>query len=65
MGRRGGFVMDAATLEMVLTAYDETFKDAVAGGRAEDVANAVAFFADERSSYVNGQILYVSGGPAT
>lgn len=34
-------------------------------GQPEDVANAVAFFADERSSYVNGQILYVSGGPAS
>lgn len=34
-------------------------------GQPEDVANAVAFFADECSSYVNGQILYVSGGPAS
>lgn len=34
-------------------------------GQPEDVANAVSFFADERSSYVNGQILYVSGGPAS
>jgi len=34
-------------------------------GQPEDVANAVAFFADERSSNVNGQILYVSGGPAS
>ncbi|KMK97322.1 3-oxoacyl-ACP reductase FabG [Rossellomorea marisflavi] len=34
-------------------------------GQPEDIANAVAFFADERSSYVNGQILYISGGPAS
>jgi len=32
-------------------------------GTAEDIANAVAFFADERSSYVSGQVLYVAGGP--
>ena len=32
-------------------------------GKPEDIANAVAFFADEKSSYVNGQILYVAGGP--
>ena len=31
-------------------------------GTAEDVAAAVAFFADERSSYVTGQTLYVCGG---
>jgi len=33
------------------------------GGKPEDIANAVAFFADEKSSYVNGQVLYVAGGP--
>jgi 3-oxoacyl-[acyl-carrier protein] reductase len=32
-------------------------------GTPEDVAHAVAFFVDERSSFVNGQILYVAGGP--
>jgi 3-oxoacyl-[acyl-carrier protein] reductase len=32
-------------------------------GKPEDIANAVAFFADERSSFVNGQVLYVAGGP--
>ncbi|WP_226674740.1 3-oxoacyl-ACP reductase FabG [Rossellomorea aquimaris] len=32
-------------------------------GIPEDIANAVAFFADEKSSFVNGQILYVAGGP--
>jgi len=31
-------------------------------GQAEDVANAVLFFADERSDYITGQILEVSGG---
>ena len=31
--------MDAATLEMVLTAYDETFQDAVVQGCIEDMAH--------------------------
>ncbi|MFJ5716457.1 3-oxoacyl-ACP reductase FabG [Neobacillus sp. NPDC093127] len=32
-------------------------------GKPADIANAVAFFADERSSFVNGQVMYVAGGP--
>jgi len=32
-------------------------------GQPEDIANAVLFFAMEESSYVNGQVLYVAGGP--
>src|SRR5699024_1732796 len=32
-------------------------------GNPEDIANAVAFFADEASSFVNGQVIYVAGGP--
>jgi 3-oxoacyl-[acyl-carrier protein] reductase len=32
-------------------------------GTPEDIAHAVAFFADERSGFVNGQVLYVAGGP--
>jgi NAD(P)-dependent dehydrogenase (short-subunit alcohol dehydrogenase family) len=31
-------------------------------GTREDVANAIAFFLDERSSFVTGQVLYVCGG---
>ena len=31
-------------------------------GSAEDVAHAVSYFLDERSSFVTGQILYVCGG---
>lgn len=34
-------------------------------GKPEDIANAVAFFADEQSSFVNGQVIYVAGGPLT
>lgn len=32
-------------------------------GSPEDIAHAVAFFAEESSSFVNGQVLYVAGGP--
>jgi 3-oxoacyl-[acyl-carrier protein] reductase len=32
-------------------------------GRPEDIANAVAFFVDERSGFVSGQVIYAAGGP--
>jgi 3-oxoacyl-[acyl-carrier protein] reductase len=32
-------------------------------GQVEDIANTVAFFVDERSGFVNGQVIYVAGGP--
>ncbi|MDQ0218846.1 SDR family oxidoreductase [Peribacillus cavernae] len=32
-------------------------------GKPSDIANTVAFFADEKSSFVNGQVIYVAGGP--
>lgn len=32
-------------------------------GKPEDIANAVAFLADERSGFVSGQVIYVAGGP--
>ena len=31
-------------------------------GTPDDIAQAVAFFMDERSSFINGQLLYVCGG---
>lgn len=34
-------------------------------GTPEDIAQAVAFFVDERSGFVSGQVLYVAGGPRT
>jgi 3-oxoacyl-[acyl-carrier protein] reductase len=47
----------------------EAMREAVAqaapvrrGGVPADIANAVAFFAAEESSYVTGQVLYVDGG---
>lgn len=32
-------------------------------GTVDDIAHAAAFFLDDRSGYVTGQVLYVSGGP--
>ncbi|WP_421743608.1 3-oxoacyl-ACP reductase FabG [Cellulomonas sp.] len=32
-------------------------------GQPEDIANAVSFFCSEAASFVNGQVLYVAGGP--
>ena len=32
-------------------------------GQPDDIANAVSFFADARSGFVSGQVLYVAGGP--
>jgi len=43
----------------------EAFADTLAikrQGRTEDVVNAVLFFADEKSDYITGQVLEVSGG---
>ncbi len=32
-------------------------------GTPQDIAHAISFFADERSDFVSGQVLYVAGGP--
>lgn len=67
-----GFIeteMTKATAERIGMPFDEFIKARASqipvqrGGKPEDIANAVAFFADERSSFVNGQVLYVAGGP--
>ncbi|HVT67110.1 MAG TPA: 3-oxoacyl-ACP reductase FabG [Trebonia sp.] len=34
-------------------------------GQVEDIAHAISFFASEGAGYVNGQILYLSGGPVS
>jgi 3-oxoacyl-[acyl-carrier protein] reductase len=34
-------------------------------GQPEDIANAVSFFVGEAAGFVNGQVLYVAGGPKT
>ncbi|MFP5021770.1 3-oxoacyl-ACP reductase FabG [Pseudonocardia phyllosphaerae] len=67
-----GFIaseMTRATAERVGVDWEE-FKAARAKeipvqrpGAVEDIANAVSFFVDERSSFVSGQVIYVAGGP--
>lgn len=61
--------MTRSTAERVGKSMDELTRDVVAGipvgraGRPEDIAHAVAYFCDERSGFVSGQVLYVAGGP--
>jgi 3-oxoacyl-[acyl-carrier protein] reductase len=61
--------MTRGTAERVGVPFDEMEAEMVRripvgrAGRPEDIANAVAFFADERSGFVSGQVLYVAGGP--
>lgn len=67
-----GFVVTDMTRE-VAQRMNIPFDDMVAemqkdirvgrAGEPSDIANAVAFFADPRSSFVSGQVLYVAGGP--
>ena len=67
-----GFIetdMTRATAERMGVTFEQ-MKEAMVGtipvgrsGKPEDIANAVLFFADEQSSFVSGQILYVAGGP--
>ncbi|MEV1290965.1 3-oxoacyl-ACP reductase FabG [Pseudonocardia sp. NPDC049635] len=69
-----GFIaseMTKATAERLGVDWEE-FKAARAAeipvqrpGAPEDIANTVSFFVDERSSFVNGQVIYVAGGPKT
>lgn len=67
-----GFIeteMTKATAARVGIPFEEFVKGAASRipvrrtGQPADIANAVAFFADEKSSFVNGQVLYVAGGP--
>jgi len=67
-----GFIetdMTKATAERIGVPFEELIKASIStipvgrSGKPEDIANAVAFFADERSSFVSGQVLYVAGGP--
>lgn len=58
-----------ATAERIGVPFDdylaEATKDVPArrAGRPEDIAATAAFFCSEEASYVNGQVLYVAGGP--
>ncbi|SET34819.1 3-oxoacyl-[acyl-carrier protein] reductase [Salinibacillus kushneri] len=67
-----GFIetdMTKATAERIGISFEDLVQASVSqipvgrSGKPEDIANAVAFFADEKSSFVNGQVIYVAGGP--
>jgi 3-oxoacyl-[acyl-carrier protein] reductase len=56
----------AARLGLDFEAFAQSLLPTIPAGRlgtTDDVAAAALFFALETSSYVNGQILYVAGGP--
>jgi 3-oxoacyl-[acyl-carrier protein] reductase len=56
----------AARMNMTVEAMTDHMLQTIHVGRVgepADIANAVAFFTDERSSFVTGQVLYVAGGP--
>lgn len=67
-----GFVeteMTKATAERIGVPFEDMIKRNAAnipvgrGGKPADIAHVAAFFCDEDSSYVNGQVIYVAGGP--
>ncbi|WP_251551850.1 beta-ketoacyl-ACP reductase [Neobacillus muris] len=67
-----GFIetdMTKATAERIGIPFEKLIEASVSAipvgrsGKPADIANAVAFFADEKSSFVNGQVIYVAGGP--
>jgi 3-oxoacyl-[acyl-carrier protein] reductase len=67
-----GFIeteMTKETAARIGISFDDLIKHSVASipvgrsGKPADIANTVAFFADEKSSFVNGQVIYVAGGP--
>lgn len=67
-----GFIqtdMTRTTAERMGLTFDQLIEHQVAlipakrAGVPEDIAAAVSFFARDESSFVNGQVLYVAGGP--
>jgi len=67
-----GFIETEMTMETakrIGVSFEDFVKGAISqipvarSGKPEDIANAVAFFSDEKSSFVNGQVIYVAGGP--
>jgi 3-oxoacyl-[acyl-carrier protein] reductase len=67
-----GFILTDMTKEVAermgttLDALSEEMLKSIAVGRPgmpDDIANAVSFFVDSRSSFVTGQVLYVAGAP--
>ena len=67
-----GFVVTEMTRDVakrmgmtVETLAEQMAADTAVGrvGKPEDIAHAVSFFADRRSTFVTGQVLYVAGAP--
>lgn len=67
-----GFIetdMTKATAERIGIPFEALVEASVSqipvgrSGKPKDIANAVLFFADEKSSFVSGQVLYIAGGP--
>ncbi len=67
-----GFIetdMTRSTAERMGISFEQLIEQATqtipAGrtGKPEDVAAAILFFASEEASFINGQVLYVAGGP--
>lgn len=67
-----GFTITAMTRETadrVGVPFEQMSEDIVSqipvgrAGKPEDIAQAAAFFADPRSGFISGQVLYVAGGP--
>jgi 3-oxoacyl-[acyl-carrier protein] reductase len=67
-----GFIetdMTRETARRIGISFEDLIKASVSkipvarSGKPEDIANAVAFFADEKSGFVSGQVIYVAGGP--
>lgn len=61
-----GFIETDMTAALTDAQKKEAAKDIPAGrlGQPEDVAEAVAFLADEKAAYITGQVLCVDGGMA-
>ena len=61
--------MTRQVAERIGVPFDDMVAEAVShiavrrAGDPSDIANAISFFVDERSSFVSGQVLYVAGGP--
>lgn len=67
-----GFIeteMTHETAERMGVSFEELVKYSLGSipvgrsGKPSDIAHAVTFFADQNSSFINGQVLYVAGGP--
>jgi 3-oxoacyl-[acyl-carrier protein] reductase len=63
--------MMVATAQRLGIPYDEFLADGASSipvartGTPADIAHAVSFFVSDGAGYVNGQVLYVAGGPMT